>query len=394
MIRGLLDTDLYKLTMGQAIQKLFPRAVAKYVFTDRNDQRDFSERFIARLQTDIKMMGHLRLRVEEVEWLRKTCPYLEPWYIDWLSQFQFKPEQVQVSHSGEGQLLIEIAGPWCETVYWEVPLMATICRLYYEIVAGVGQVAEPAEPNMATVAAAHAKAAMLSEAGCKYADFGTRRRRDRQTQGAVVKVLSEYPGNAFIGTSNVALAQYFDIRPIGTMAHEWIMGVGAMRGLRYANKYAMADWNKVYHGRLGIALSDTYGTKAFLNDFDGTKARLFDGVRQDSGSPEAFIRMMCQHYAKLGIPLSGKTLIFSDGLDVDRAVDINEVCHEHAIGAAFGIGTNLTNDDPDSPPLNIVIKLHELNGIPLAKLSDDPDKATGHPDAIKEARYVFMGRSL
>jgi nicotinate phosphoribosyltransferase len=388
----MLDTDLYKLTMGQAIQKLFPRARARYVFTDRNHQKDFSERFMTRLRTAIDGMRNLSLTEAEAQWLQTNCPYLDPWYIGWLQQFRFNPEQVYVERTIEGGLGVTITGPWCETVYWEVPLLATISELYYEVVANAGEGGD--KPNRVTEERAYTKATMLAAAECRYADFGTRRRRNHITHSVVVSALSKNRGKAFMGTSNVAFARRYSLKPIGTMAHEWIMGVGAMRGLRYANKYAMEAWNSVYKGSLGIALSDTYGTEAFLRDFDGVQARLFDGVRQDSGDPREFISRVCGHYAKLKIPLSGKTLIFSDGLDAERAIKLNEICKTKGIGAAFGIGTNLTNDDSTSAPLNIVIKLYELDGIRLAKLSDEPGKATGCPSAIQEARYVFLGQPL
>ncbi len=390
MIRSLLDTDLYKLTMGQAILKHFPRARAKYVFTDRNQQTNFTPEFVARLKQELVELSTLRLSRQEATWLSEHCPFLEPWYIDWLTQFQFAPQEVDVDVDG-GKLAVTIYGPWCETVYWEVPLMATICELYYEL---IDPDPEELGPNLATVASAYKKAVILAAANVKYADFGTRRRRGRQTHGAVVKVLATHAGGSFMGTSNVHFAQKFGVKAIGTMAHEWIMGVGAMRGLRYANRYAMELWNAVYHGNLGIALSDTYGTDAFLRDFDGTYARLFDGVRQDSGDPLEFIKKICLHYEQLRIPFDSKTIVFSDGLNVAKAAELQKCCESVGVKAAFGIGTNLTNDDPDSPPLNIVIKLHKLNDVPLAKLSDEPGKAAGHPDAIKEAKFVFRGESL
>jgi nicotinate phosphoribosyltransferase len=172
------------------------------------------------------------------------------------------------------------------------------------------------------------------------------------------------------------------------MAHEFVQGNSIIGGLRHANRYALDAWVKVYRGNLGIALSDTYGIEPFFEDFDLLLSKLYDGIRQDSGDPLVFMERAIQHYVCLGIDPMSKTLVFSDSLTPEKAIKIAEAC-KGRIKCSFGIGTNLTNDVTDSPPLNIVIKMMSLNTFPTVKLSEDPSKATGTPDAIANALWVF-----
>jgi nicotinate phosphoribosyltransferase len=238
----------------------------------------------------------------------------------------------------------------------------------------------------------------LNTAGCKWADFGTRRRRSYEVQKTVIDALKTF--NGFVGTSNVHFAHQFGCKPIGTMAHEWIMGNSAMCGLRRANKYALENWIEVYGADLGIALTDTYGTEAFLRDFDMQLAKLFDGPRHDSGSPYKFADTFINHYMGMRIDPLAKNIVFSDGLDTDLAVEIQGYC-DRRIGCSFGIGTHFTNDfmtasDPatKSRALNMVIKLRTCNGIEVVKLSDDEGKATGDKDAVRVAEWTHRGRPL
>ena len=204
----------------------------------------------------------------------------------------------------------------------------------------------------------------------------------------MVRVLSDNPG--FLGTSNVHLAHAHDVQPVGTMAHEWIMAHSTLAGLRHANRFALKAWRKVYRGQLAIALTDTYTSEVFFRDFDFYYARVYDGVRQDSGPPLEFADQVVAHYKKLRIDPATKTIIFSDGLNAETAVRLKNHCGAR-IRCAFGIGTNLTNDFERSEALNIVIKLVGIDGVPVVKLTDDPAKATGPPDAIRAAKRALFG---
>jgi len=206
----------------------------------------------------------------------------------------------------------------------------------------------------------------------RFADFGTRRRYSRNWHNLIIKHLrKELPLN-FIGTSNVMLAKKFDIKPIGTMAHEFIQAMQSLVRLRDSQKYALQCWADEYRGDLGIALSDTLGIEAFLTDFDKYFAKLFDGVRIDSGNPHDIANKVINHYLNLGITPNTKTIVFSDGLDIDKAIKLNDT-FSNVIKCSFGIGTNLTNDCGFKAP-QIVIKMTHCNSQPVAKISDSIGK--------------------
>ncbi|HMY53721.1 MAG TPA: nicotinate phosphoribosyltransferase, partial [Candidatus Obscuribacter sp.] len=190
------------------------------------------------------------------------------------------------------------------------------------------------------------------------------------------------------------------VKALGTMAHEWIMAHSALFSLRHANRFALQNWNDVYKGNLGTALPDTYGTDAFLRDFDGVLARLFDSVRHDSGDPFVWAQKMIDHYTSLKIDWKSKPLGFTDGNTAESAIEIHNWVKERGGRCWFGIGTSLSNDyGPDSPALSIVIKLAEVEdnagrATPVVKLSDNPEKASGDKDAIRVAMWTHFGTPL
>lgn len=387
-MRSILDTDLYKLTMGQAVNQLYPRAVAKYRFKNRNPEQPLTCDMIDAIHDDIMMMEDLSLTDDEAEWLREACPFLTPWYIDWLKGFRFNPEQVKIypcEHFDAAPTFeIEIEGPWSETIYWEVPLLAIIT----EKIMAAQKPKLTADDESTIMDGARKKAEELRKHGCRFADFGTRRRFSYGVHEKVLISLVAHAGECFLGTSNVHLAMVNLVKPIGTMAHEFIQAISGLVGLRHANRFALDAWNRVYQGRLGIALTDTFGSRAFWRDFDGVYARLFDGVRQDSGDPIDFMKATVAHYKSLGIDPKSKSIIYSDSLNVGKAVLYQRASEPH-IKCAFGIGTHLTNDVEGTVPANIVIKLVEIDGVPVVKLSDDPGKAIGDPKAIDVAKWTF-----
>ena len=382
----MLDSDLYKLTMQNAILELYPDATAEYVFINRNKNYIFDRKFCNTLRDEIDRMPNLKLGLDEKDWLRNQCPYLKPAYLEYLSNYRFNPNEVDVSIK-DSQLVLSIYGKWFQTVLWEVPLMAIISELYFESVKGWNYDGQKE--------LAREKGRRLSETGCKFADFGTRRRRSFRTQFDLIDVFRN-SGNScpgFVGTSNPYLAFKFGVTPMGTIAHEFIQAESVLNGLRHANRFAMNDWASVYKASLGTALPDTYGTDAFLEDFSLYHAKLWDGVRQDSGDPFKFTDKIVEHYKKLRIDPMSKTIVFSDSLDVDKAIKLKEYC-KNKIKCSFGIGTNFTNSFSDGKYLNMVIKLSKINGIPVVKLSEDPGKAIGDPDAIKVAKWTFFRKPL
>lgn len=205
-----------------------------------------------------------------------------------------------------------------------------------------------------------------------FADFGTRRRYSRKWQEYVITYLTKYYPKNFIGTSNIYFAKQFKVKPIGTMAHEFIQAMQSVVRLSDSQKHAFQVWADVYRGDLGIALSDTLGMDAFFNDFDLYFAKLFDGARHDSGSPFVWCKKLIDKYHGYGIDPLTKTAVFSDGLNFPKIVKIHRA-FAHKIRCSYGIGNNLMNDC-GIKPLQIVIKMTKCDGKPVAKISDSKGK--------------------
>lgn len=389
MIASLLDTDLYKLSMQQAVLEHYPDVKVTYQFKNRGEHR-FTTDFIVAIEAAIEDMGRLSLTAEEKHYL-STLGFFKTPYLEYLANYKFNPDEVFVSLSPEDDLQILIGGPWHSTILWEVPLMALISELYFKHLS-IDEVDTYNKAQDKSKALAFLGEEPPLPVSCMFAEFGTRRRRSRNAQNIVLRGLMDGSKGLvprhFIGTSNVRLAMAHGIRPIGTMAHEWIMGVSALESLRYANRSALHKWKDTYRADLGIALTDTFGTDAFFKDFDLELAKVYDGVRHDSGDPIAFGEKVISGYQKLGINPKHKTIIFSDGLNVHKCQVIQ---HNFAgrIKIAFGIGTHLTNDFDDAKALNMVIKLRTVSGIPVVKISDEPGKETGEEKAIEVAKWTF-----
>ncbi|KAH9958543.1 nicotinate phosphoribosyltransferase [Russula dissimulans] len=401
--RSLLDTDLYKLTMQQAVLRHFPSAQTTYKFTHRDAGVYFTRQCYEQFVAAIPRFSTLSLTPEERAWLQTTCPYFEPTYLDYLAAYRFKPSQVQVSFvprapdGDEGRIEIEASGPWAETIFWEVPLMSTLSEVYFNTVDKDWNYDGQAH-------LAYEKGTKLIGAGCAFSDYGTRRRRSYHVHdlvvGQLVRAEKDHPGQGkLLGTSNVHLAQKHGIKPSGTIAHEWFMGIGAMRGYEHANGIALDLWEQVYPSGLTLlALTDTFSTKAFFQDFaaDVGRARRW-GLRQDSGDPFIFAPLAREACERLGIDPSEKTIVYSDWLNVDKALALKKQCEEIGFKSAFGIGTFFTNDfkslssdgKEKSKALNMVIKLASINGLPCIKISDDLTKNTGDLETLLRVKDIF-----
>lgn len=379
IVKYLTDNDLYKFTMQYGVISLFPLSQVRYKFINRGPD-NFPEGFAERLRDEVEQMRNLKLSQEEYNYMRERCYYLPPSYLDFLAAYRFDPNELKISQQG-GHLDIEIQGYWYRTILWEVPLMAMISELYFQM---TGQKTDSDDEREKKTAA---KAKRYTELGVKVAEFGTRRRYSYQNHDDVVRILKGY--DTFVGTSNVYLAMKYDTTPIGTHAHEWFMFHAAKYGTKYANRSGLEDWVKVYRGDLGIALSDTYTTEVFFRDFDTLFAKLFDGVRHDSGDAIEFAQKTIDHYKKLRINPLSKTIVFSDALDPVTVERIAEFC-KGKIGMSFGIGTNFTND-VGVKPLNMVIKLSHVmdedgRWTEVVKLSDNPGKHTGNTEIVRQIK--------
>ena len=387
MVKSILDSDLYKFTQQNAVMRLFPDAIVRYEFFNR-DNREFPEGFADALKREIEKMSDLRLRDFEVDFLKKRAPFLPAVYRDFLRGYQFDPNEVKISQEGP-KLRISFEGYWYRTILWETPTMATISELYFKM---TGQ-----QPLKRTERKAinRKKAEFFDNYGIGYAEFGARRRFSFDNQIEVVDDLLKYGPNSLNGSSNPYIAMQFNIPVIGTQAHEFFMFMAAKYGYLTANQTALEKWVEVYQGSLGIALTDTFTTDVFFKDFTMKYAKLFDGLRHDSGDPRVFVNKTLRHYQKLGINPKSKTIVFSDGLNMASVKAIHDYCSDFCqeqIKDSYGIGTNLTNDC-GVKPLNIVIKLTGVlvneGWVPTVKLSDDEGKHTGDSETVELCKKIL-----
>ncbi|MDO4728803.1 MAG: nicotinate phosphoribosyltransferase [Bacteroidota bacterium] len=369
---SILDNDFYKFTMQHAVVQLFPYAKARYQFINRG-KHEYPENFAQKLRKAIDLMANLHLTNAERDFLEINCTYLPPTYLDFLKGYRYDPSEVKISQN-DGTLVVTIEGYWYRTILWEVPIMSLICELFYI------ETKQERQDNQWVIENIKNKAEAYTKLNVNFAEFGTRRRHSYNVHELVVKTLCENATHNFMGTSNVHLAMKYQTKPIGTHAHEWFMFHGARYGYKMANSVGLEHWVKVYRGDLGIALTDTYTTEVFFEQFDKKFAKLFDGVRHDSGDPITFGERTIAHYKNLGINPLTKTIIFSDGLNYDKVEKITNH-FKGKVGISFGIGTDFTND-VGLKPMNIVLKMtqalpHNGKWTGVVKLSDEPKKHTG-----------------
>jgi nicotinate phosphoribosyltransferase len=382
-LQSILDNDFYKFTMQQGVLKLFPRAKARYRFINRGNH-SFPDGFAEALRQSVDAMASLRLSKDEKNWLCKTCPYLDPVYLDFLDGYCYDPSEVKIIQTGN-QVEVIVEGFWYRTILWEVPLLSLVSENFYSL----QQMQRESDEQV--VLKTKYKIEAYGQLGVTVAEFGTRRRHSFHVHEMVVATLKKF-GKTFVGTSNVHLAHLNGTKPIGTHAHEWFMFHAAKYGFKMANSLALENWVNVYRGDLGIALSDTFTTNEFYEVFDKKFTKLFDGVRHDSGDPLEFADKTIHHYKSMGIDALTKTIIFSDALNLEKVKVIAAHC-KRRIGVSFGIGTNFTND-VGLKPMNIVIKMTEAlpesePWTPVVKLSDVPEKHSGDMNTIELAKQVL-----
>lgn len=386
IITSLLDTDWYKLTMMQGVHHKYPNASVAWEFRCRNAEN--LSPYLGEIRDQIDQLASLALSRDESTYL-SGFPYLSPDFIRFLELYRFRPEYVATYMEGS-ELCIVIDGPWSHSILFEIVILAIISEVRNRVLhpgASVDQAVNRLRDKLGALRRDYTPAQL---AGFRLADFGTRRRLSQPVQEAIVSVLAEeFPGQ-FVGTSNVDIARRHGLAPMGTMAHEWMMAHQQLGSrLVDSQRAALEAWVQEYRGHLGVALTDTITLDAFLADFDLYFAKLFDGLRHDSGDPLVFAEKCIRHYERLGIDPRGKTLIFSDALTFDSAMAIKQAL-EGRIRTSFGIGTSLTCDLPGVTPMNIVIKMVSCNGQPVAKISDAPGKATTRdPEYVHYLRSVF-----
>lgn len=388
IINHFTDDDLYKFSMCCAVIDNYPRAQVKYRFDDR-DNLVYPKGFAELVMEQVGYLENLVITDEEIDFMKRKCYYLPDWFYVYLRGFRFKREWVKAWQDNEGHLHIEFEGVWAETILLEVKVLAIVSELYY-IVTGQDAKFDYDEYYKKT----YRKAERLLGSGCTYSDFGTRRRASFMAEDTVVRAMKDCQQSGpwrghFVGTSNVYLAMKYDVTPVGTMAHEFIAAIGGMYGPQMANHIAMNAWRHTFNGALGTFLYDTFGWSIFSLNFSEDFANLFKGLRIDSGDNIDQMKKICAKYESLGIDPLTKQVIFSNALDTDGAIALQQVAKNY-VQPSFGIGTHFTNDFDGVRPMNIVIKLIAVKiteSWPFyndtCKISEDNGKHTGKPEVIR-----------
>lgn len=393
IINSILDTDLYSFSIQYLYLQKFPRAKGTFKFKDRSNTV-YPEGFAEKVMSEVRKMDNLQLQDDEAEWMENKLYYFPKWYITtFLKGYRFNSKEVSLWQDEEGHLHGEIKGYLWRTLFWEEPILAIVSELYHKEIGEVADLQEVAEIT-------RRKFEKFQLHGITFSDFGTRRRFSFAVQETVVKVFDDLSklyarGTSkdricFKGTSNTYLAFKYDLTPIGTMAHQIVSAIGALFGYKEANYLAMENWFDVYNADLGIFLYDTYGWDAFEKNFAKKHALLYDGLRVDSGDNIDQLEKIIAKYISLGIGPSTKSVVFSNALTTDDAVQIHLKVRGR-IKDSYGIGTHFTCDIPGVKPLNIVIKLDEVSITEktetkkAVKLSNDFGKYTGDADEVQIA---------
>ena len=382
IITSLLTQDLYKFSMGQAIYHQFSDYKTTWTFKCRNKDVHFTKEMLEEIKEQIEAYCELRFTEEELDYLGQIT-WLKESYVDFLRLWQPRFADFIIDDEASWGLRVEATGTWLNTSMYEVPVLAIINEVYFRMSGGYDDRMVSFERKL------DEKIQWLADGKYQigsFSEFGLRRRLSGEAQELAVDKLrkADLGTSRFVGTSNVYLAKKFNLKPVGTMAHEWIMCTGQgnhKHNPAYSNWYALDAWVKEYGVLNGTALTDTITTDCFLKDFQLTFATLFSGVRHDSGDPFEWAEKMISHYKELGIDPKTKTLLFSDSLDFERADKIWKNLHDR-INVAFGIGTYISNDT-DVEALNIVMKVTDCNNMDVAKISDVSGKGMcKNPDYV------------
>lgn len=417
IIKHIFDTDLYKLTMLAFAVKQYPEGMVHYEFKDRNNTC-YPKGFAELLNEQINYLGELRCSDSDAAWMKRVCPYMPTWFFTFLKGYRFNVHLVHASQDDAGHLKVEVNGLWIETILYEVMLLAIISELYHRM---NGDLEKIDMEKYYKVSYEHAR--KMLEAGCYVSDFGTRRRLCLETQEIAIRAFIAAEEDLkregkclgkFTGTSNVMLAQKYNLVPRGTHAHECLSFIAAVEGVNRSNAIFQEKWSETFsNGELGIFLYDTWGFENFAQTFTGHYARAFGGLRVDSGDNIEQFNMICDLYRSLGVDPATKQIIFSNALTTDEAIAIHKIV-SHRMLDSYGIGTHLTSYigkevfkdkylDSDGEILpqyvikqaNIVMKLlgGSLNAsLPMnktCKMSNDIGKVTGDEDVVNVFKFIL-----
>ena len=403
IIRHFTDNDLYTFTCQYYILQTYPRAEVRYTFFDRN-KRVYPSGFVDLLKEQLNGMTNVVITDEEIDFMKKKVYFLPEWYYNFLKGYRFNPSEVHVSQDEEGHLSVGIEGKWYSTIMWEMPILSTISELMHIINGDLDKIDVKSEYDKA-----YAKGINAFTNGVVLSDMGTRRRASYVNQEVVLSALknayNECVGQGtctgkLVGTSNVWFAKVFGMTPIGTMSHQIISFEECVSGIFECNYNVMDKWSKCYDGDLGIYLYDCFSDKVFFNNLSKKMAKLFDGLRVDSGDEREQVEKIIAKYKSFGINPAEKSIVFSNALTIDKAIELHEFVHGR-MKDSYGIGTHLMADVVNMetgekfPYSNIVVK---LTGMRLTekrewhdcvKLSCDAGKTLGNPEKCKYLMNVI-----
>ena len=376
LINSILDNDLYKFTMSQFVFHRYPDVEVEYTFKCRSGE-DLSC-WADKIQKEVNNLRKLELTVEELKYLMELNLFKKD-YLGYLSMMKLNP--IKCVTITKNPFTLTIRGTWLETILFEVPVLAIISEIFFESL----DISKKNTINSYDKLNDKIKIAIKNK--FKFADFGTRRRfsfcHHQQILALIDIETLKLKNNFFNGTSNLYFAMKYDLQPVGTMAHELFMAFEALsKNLENFQRELLREWYNEYEEKLGIALTDTINIDIFLNDFNSHFSNIYQGVRQDSGDPFVIGKKIIEHYNYHKIDPKTKTIIFSDNLNFDKAAKLYNNFKDK-INVSFGIGTDLTNDIEGVKPLSMVIKMSECNGKPVAKISDEPEKAQ-----CKDEKYL------
>ena len=385
MVYSILDTDLYKFSTSYAYMKMFPDAECTFTFVDRN-KVSRSEEFLKLYKNAIRDLGKIHLTESEYQWCVEHIPYIPQYYWEWLKSFRYDMEKMKIYLNDQGILHVQVTDKCWKASLYEIPCLFMVTEVQNTLEEANGRLIDSEK----VINRLREKVWFANKNNTKFSEFGTRRRYNFEVQDMVIKYLAEN-STTCVGTSNVYFAMKYNMVPCGTHPHEWFMFHASQFGYKNANYLALENWVNVHDGALGTALTDTFTSDVFFRNFSLKQAKLFDGIRQDSGDEYEFTDKAVNFYKSRKIDPTTKTIIFSNALDFPKAFKIQQYC-EGKIHAAFGIGTNLTNDT-GYPAENIVMKMTRarMNAnqpwYECIKISDDLGKHLGSEAEVKCAMY-------
>lgn len=384
IITHFTDNDLYTFSCQYYIMQQYPRAEVEYTFFDRNNTC-YPKGFADLLQEQINYMANVHITEEEVEFMTNQLVWLPLWYFSFLRGYRFNPAEVEISQDEEGHLSILIRGKWFSTIMWEMPILSCISELTHILNGDVDRYNLELEK-----AKALEKSNRIFSEGLVFGDMGTRRRFSYDHQKMVLEVmrdtyhLHKWPG-VFTGTSNVWFAYELGLKPLGTLSHQIISFEEIVSGVFECNYNVMKKFSDVYDGNNGIYLYDCFGDDVFFKNLSKRMAMMYSGLRIDSGVEEEQIEKIIEKYHQLGIDPASKQVVFSNGLNVERCIEIHNYCAGR-VKDSYGVGTHITCDIDGAKPSNIVVKLTKGRITELRewhnciKLSCDKGKTLGNKE--------------